>query len=113
MKKIYFTTIEKNVIDNFGVSRLALMHDAVRITSDDFDALRSYAASCDGIIREVENPSVEYLLRNGHRFSAYKVFRDKHPDMNFAAVKVAIDRIEEKMEKRKNTAGDSEEAPEA
>ena len=100
MERIYFATIDNDVIDNFAVCHLALMHDAVRIPHDDFDTLRSYTASCDGIIREIENPSVEHLLRNKHRFSAIKVYRDKHPNMSLLAVRNAVNRIEEKMKKR-------------
>lgn len=102
MEKIYFATIDNDVIDNFAVSRLALMHDAVRIRHDDVDTLRSYVTVCDGIIREIKNPSIEYLLRNGHKVSAIKVYRDKHPNKSLLDIRNAINRIEEKMKNRES-----------
>jgi hypothetical protein len=110
-KKIYFTTTTGNVINNFGIARLAMLHDGEYIKSDDYDRLREYAETCKGIIKEIENPSVEHLLRCGYRASAINVYKDKHPELSFIAVRNAIDRIEYKMKNRaKNTDNmDSEE----
>jgi hypothetical protein len=100
-KKIYFTTINGNVINNFGLARLAMLRDGEYITSNDYDRLREYAETCKGIIKEIENPSVEHLLRCGYRSSAINVYKDKHPELSYMAVRNAIDRIEYKMKNRK------------
>ena len=118
MNKIYFVTINGNVINNDGIARLAMLHDGEPIMSNDYYRVRKYAETCKGIVKEIKNPSVEYLLRRGYRASAIGVYRDKHPELSFVAVKKAINRIEEKMEKRekmekcKNTTGNSEETSE-
>lgn len=99
-KKIYFTTINGNVINNFGLARLAMLRDGELIASNDYDRLREYAETCKGIIKEIENPSVEHLLRCGYRASAINVYKDKHPELSYMAVRNAIDRIEYKMKNR-------------
>lgn len=100
-KKIYFTTINGNVINNFGLARLAMLRDGELIASNDYDRLREYAETCKGVIKEIENPSVEHLLRCGYRSSAINVYKDKHPELSYMAVRNAIDRIEYKMKNRK------------
>lgn len=93
---IYFGTTNGRLIDNFDVAKAAFIVEGKRIEYSDHDAIRQYAASCKGIKKEIENPSVKYLVKRGFKFQAIKVYKQSHPEMSLGEVKEIIEKIAQK-----------------
>ena len=65
-----------------------------------FDDVRKYAATCKGIIKEI-NPSIKVCLRNGDRVTAIKLYYLRHPGIGLKEAKDAVDMIEARMKIRR------------
>lgn len=100
--KIYFTTYDGALLDNNYIAYLGALKDGKSVDAEDFDYIREIAASFKGIKKEVKNPSVNYLLKTGRKYSALRLFRDRYPDLSFTQAKEAIDRMESSMRKKAN-----------
>lgn len=100
--KIYFTTFDGALLDNHYIARLGSLKDGKSVDAEDFNYIREIAASFKGIKKEVKNPSVNYLLKIGRKYSALRLFRDRYPDLSLAQAKEAIDRMEASMRKKVN-----------
>lgn len=108
MNKIYFKTANGNLADNYDLVKAAWITTGERISIDDVDSIKKFAETCKGVGDEIENPSVNYLLKRGFKTQAIKVYRDRHPDLSMKAVFGAIN----KMEKKINSAKDEDVAEE-
>lgn len=93
MTKIYFSTIGGKLIDQYAVTQTAFLKDGIRIGLEDYDDIRAYAAQCAGIRKEVENPSVKYLIRRRCWKQAVNLYHDKHPELSFAQARDAVEKI--------------------
>ena len=100
--KIYFTTFDGALFDNNYIARLGALKDGKPVDAEDLDYIREIAASFKGIKKEVKNPSVNYLLKIGRKYTALKLFRDRHPELSLIQAKEAIDRMEASMRKKVN-----------
>jgi ribosomal protein L7/L12 len=98
--KIYFTTFDGALLDNNYIARLGALKDGKAVDAEDLDYIREIAASFKGIKKEVKNPSVNYLLKIGRKYTALKLFRDRHPELSLTQAKEAIDRMEASMRKK-------------
>lgn len=59
--------------------------------------IREFAASCKGILKEV-NPSIKVCLKNNDKLKAVMIYRDRHPGMSLKEAKFIIDDMEKKIE---------------
>lgn len=98
--KIYFATFDGALLDNHYIARLGALKDGKLVDAEDLGYIREIAASFKGIKKEVQNPSVNYLLKIGRKYSALRLFRDRHPELSLVQAKEAIDRMESSMRKK-------------
>ncbi len=98
-KEIYFTTTSGKLVNNYDIAKVAIINgDAV--DKCNFDDIRKYAATCKGVIKEI-NPSIKVCLENGDRITAIKLYYIRHPGIGLKEAKDAIDMIEAKMKVRR------------
>ena len=95
--RIYFATIDNTIVDNYDISQALMIVDGVKISADNFKAIRKYAAQTEGIITEIEEPSIEMFLKCGHKIRAIKLYYDQHPDVSLKKAKDIIDEMEQKI----------------
>ena len=100
--KIYFATFDGMLLDNHYIARLGTLKDGKPVDAEDLDYVREIAASFKGIKKEVKNPSVNYLIKTGRKYTAIRLFRDRHPKLSIKQAKEAIDRMEASMKKETN-----------
>lgn len=96
-KRIYFAVTNGSLIDNYEIARMALVVSGKHIRHDDFESIREYAAYCNGIKKELHNPSVKYLVKHGFKVQAVKIYYEHHPELGLRGSKEVIDKIEEKI----------------
>jgi len=90
-KYLWFATTDGDLMDDYQIRRIArIVHDVV-IPSDDHDAIRAYAKTCKGITHEVKHPSVDYLLKHGHKVTAMRIYRNTHPDVTLLEARQYIE----------------------
>lgn len=92
--RIYFSVSNGSMVDNYEIARAAMLVDGKYIRHDDFKTIRDYAASCDGIIKELNRPSINYLVEHGYKVQAVKLYYDRHSGMTLKECKEVIDKIE-------------------
>ena len=109
MNKIYFATKDGGIIDQYDLAKAALIVAGKKIDCEDLDAVRRFALACAGVVREVENPSVKYLVANGFKVKAVSLWRDKHPGSTLKEAYIAVNRMEKTMT-RMYRKGDKKEA---
>lgn len=93
MEYIYFKTVDDDIVDNYELVRIAKIVDDLDIGVNDFEKVRKFAQWCDGIVEEI-NPSVKYLVKNGKKFTAIKVYHRRHPDMSLPECRREVEKIE-------------------
>lgn len=95
---IYFAANDGKLITNHELAKMAFVVNGVSIKANDLDAIRKFATSCRGILKEV-NPSVKVCLKNGEKVKAVMIYRDRHPGMSLKEAKSIIDVMEKRMDK--------------
>lgn len=98
-KEIYFTTTSGKLVNNYDIAKAAIIN-GITIDEHNFDDVRKYAATCKGIIKEI-NPSIKVCLRNGDRITAIKLYYLRHPGIALKDARNAINEMEEKMKARR------------
>lgn len=98
-KEIYFTTTSGKLVNNYDIAKVAIINGDT-VDEYNFDDVRKYAATCKGIIKEI-NPSIKVCLRNGDRVTAIKLYYLRHPGIALKDARNAIDMIEAKMKVRR------------
>lgn len=93
-KEIYFTTTSGKLVNNYDIAKAAIINGDT-VDGCNFDDVRKYAATCKGIIKEI-NPSIKVCLRNGDRVTAIKLYYLRHPGIALKDAKNAINEMEEK-----------------
>lgn len=96
-KRIYFAVTNGSLIDNYEIARMALVVSGKYIRHDDFESIREYTTHCNGIKKELHNPSVKYLVKHGFKVQAVKIYYDRHPELGLKGSKEIIDKMEEEM----------------
>lgn len=94
---IYFAANDGKLVTNYELAKMAFVVNGVFIKADNLDMIREFAASCKGILKEV-NPSVKVCLKNGDKVKAVMIYRDRHPGMSLKEAKSIIDDMEKKMD---------------
>lgn len=94
-KEIYFTTTSGKLVNNYDIAKTAIINGDT-VGEYNFDDVRKYAATCKGIIKEI-NPSIKVCLRNGDRITAIKLYYFRHRGIELKDARNAIDKMEEKM----------------
>lgn len=95
-KYIYFMGTDKRVYTNVDIAQIAFLKDDYNIYFDDFDSIRSYALSCQGIVKEIISPSIKLLIENNHKVDAIGLYYDTNHVTLFEA-KEKVDAIERQM----------------
>ena len=98
-KEIYFTTTSGKLVNNYDIAKAAIINGDT-VDGYNFDDVRKYAATCKGIIKEI-NPSIKVCLRNGDRVTAIKLYYLRHPGIGLKEAKDAVDMIEARMKIRR------------
>ena len=107
MKKIYFKTIDDTLIDNYKLAEIFRIICGKAIDPDDWLFIRTFAAKCDGIVKEIKKPSVRYLLKRGQKYRAIALYHDLHPDCTLAKAREIVEEMEKEMkEEKKFKVGD-------
>ena len=99
VKEIYFTTTSGKLVNNYDIAKVAIINGDT-IDEYNVDDIRKYAATCKGIIKEI-NPSIKVCLRNGNRVTAIKLYYLRHPGIALKDARNAINEMEEKMKARR------------
>lgn len=94
-KEIYFTTTSGKLVNNYDIAKAAIINGDT-VDECNFGDVRKYAATCKGIIKEI-NPSINVCLRNGDRVTAIKLYYLRHPGIGLKDARNAIDEMEERM----------------
>lgn len=94
-KEIYFTTTSGKLVNNYDIAKVAIINGDT-VDGYNFDDVRKYAATCKGIIKEI-NPSIKVCLQNGDRSPAIKLYYLRHHGIALEDARDAIDEMEEKM----------------
>ena len=100
MNRIYFALVNGSLIDNYDIARMALAVEGKKLYFTDLDAVREFASTCKGIKKEIEYPSVKYLLKRGAKWQAIQVYHERHPEISISKCREIIDSILEKSKKR-------------
>lgn len=99
-KEIYFTTTSGKIVNNYDIAKVAIINGDT-VDGCNFDDVRKYAATCKGIIKEI-NPSIKVCLQNGDRITAIKLYYLRHSGISLKEAKDVIDMIEAKMKVRRD-----------
>lgn len=99
MKKIYFATFDGGIVDNYDIAKAALIVGSETFDPEDLDSVRKYVTICAGVIKELENPSVKYLVANGHKVKAVMLYRDKHPGCTLKQAYMAVNNMAKKLKR--------------
>lgn len=94
-KEIYFTTTSGKLVNNHDIANAAIINGDT-IDEYSFDDVRKYAATCKGIIKEI-NPSIRVCLQNNDRITAIKLYYLRHPGIALKDARNAINEMEDKM----------------
>lgn len=113
MKKIYFGTIDNNIVDNYKLAEMAKVVHGVEIDAKDHKTIRTFAEGCAGLTGEIKHPSTKALLRHGHKFDAVKLYRDRHPDLSWKEAKELTDIFEKTLIEEDAKKNGTKEASEA
>lgn len=100
MENIYFTTTNGKLVNNYDIAKAAIINGDC-IDDNNFEEVRKYASTCNGIVREIK-PSIKKCLQNGEKVTAVKLYYIRHPGIGLKEAKEAVDIMEAKM-KSKNT----------
>lgn len=97
IKKIYFATKDGGIIDSYDLAKASLIIAGEGLDCENLDAVRRFALACAGIVREVDNPSVKYLVANGFKTKAVMLWHDKHPGTTLKEAYAAVNRMERNL----------------
>lgn len=112
MKKIYFGTIDNNIVDNYKLAEMAKVVHGVEIDAKDRYNIRTFAEGCAGLTGEIKHPSTKVLLKHGHKFDAVKLYRDRHPNLSWKEAKELTDIFEKTLIEADTEKNRTEEASE-
>ena len=112
MKKIYFGTIDNNIVDNYKLAEMAKVVHGVEINAKDHETIRTFAEGCAGLTGEIKYPSTKMLLKHGHKFDAVKLYRDRHPNLSWEEAKESTNEFERMMKLEEDAKNGAEEPSE-
>lgn len=99
MNEIYFGTTDGDLLDGYDIAKIAYVTTGEKISLGDFEHMREFSKTCKGITKEIKNPSVKKLIKNGHKIKAVKIYYKKHSGISLKEAKEIVDSIEENMNK--------------
>ena len=76
MGKLYFET-KTRILDSYDIQKIAEAMTGYQLKDTD-EAIRTFANTCPGIIREIKNPTVEDFLNKKETVKAIVLYRDIH-----------------------------------
>lgn len=94
---IYFSANDGTLFTNRDLAKMYFAINGIHIKHDDLETIRKFAASCKGILKEV-NPSIKICLKNGEKVKAVKIYYDRHPGISLKEAKSIIDDMEKNMD---------------
>lgn len=94
-KEIYFTTTSGKLVNNYDIAKVAIINGDT-VDECNFDDVRKYAATCKGIIKEI-NPSIKVCLQNGDRITAIKLYYLRHHGITLKDARNAINEMEDNI----------------
>lgn len=92
-KTLYFARADSNIAFSYDIIQAHYLMTGQEIKFDDHEAIRNAAASMSGILRELEHPSVKFLVEHGHTIPAIRVYRDIH-NCTLAEAKAVVDAMD-------------------
>jgi hypothetical protein len=75
-KTLYFARADNNIAFSYDIIQAHYLMTSQEIKFDDHEAIRNAAASMSGILRELERPSVKFLVKHGHTVPAIRVYHE-------------------------------------
>lgn len=99
MKTIYFGLKNGDVIDQFELDKTYYFVTGKHLDLEDEVELKTFAATCKGVTKRVEYPSVIHLIKNNWMYSATKIYfeRNRGKGMTFDEAKIACDKLRQEM----------------
>lgn len=82
MNNIYFGTVDGKLVDNYDIAKAAMIAYGEELDPNDHAAIRLRSAGMTGIRKEIENPSVHYLIKRKCLYMAAKIYREKNPEVS-------------------------------
>lgn len=76
MSNLYFET-KHHILTEYDIHKIAEAMTGNELCDTD-KAVRKFARSCPGIIKEITEPTVEYFLSKKETVKAIKLYRDIH-----------------------------------
>lgn len=99
MDKLWFVGVNGDYYDNYNINKASEITTGFTLKSD--DEIREFASKCSGIEGEVENISVEQLLKAGYKISAvrlcYEIGTFSNKDFTLTDAKRVVDELEKKL----------------
>lgn len=99
---IYFGTLDGDLVTNFELARIAKIVDGREIDYNDLLSIKAYADICRGIVGEVENPSVKFLIRHGHKVKAVQIYHRQNPEVSLTECKKIVDDMADELISERN-----------
>ena len=98
-KNLYFALTDNDIAFSNDIIKVHYFMTGTKIDLDDHDAIRRAASTMSAVVRELEHPSVEFLVKHGHIVPAIRLYRDLN-DCMLTEAKAAVDKIVAELEKR-------------
>ena len=93
MEYIYFVTYDGDLIDNHDIARMARIIEGKKINFNDFDKIREFAKFYKGIEKEIKEPSLKWLVANGHKMKAARIRYRQYPEEGIEAAIKFVDNL--------------------
>lgn len=97
-KTLYFARKDNDIAFSYDIIQAHYLMTGSKLESDDYDGIRNTAASMSGIVRELERPSVKFLVKHGRTVPAIRVYRDLN-GCTLHEARDAVDKIVESLKK--------------
>ena len=98
MEHLYFATKDNDIVTNDDIARIMFLVNGRIADPDDYVEIRGFANRMKGLVKELEHPSVKFLIEHGRKITAVKVYSYIH-DCTLREAHDAVERIAEKIER--------------
>jgi hypothetical protein len=94
---LYFARTDDDIAFSNDVAQAHYLIIGKKIDPTNNEEIRRLACHMDGLKGELDNPSVEYLVKHGHVVSAVRLYRELH-DCTLREAHDAVQKIVESLQ---------------
>lgn len=101
--KAYFELKNGEFVDSDCLAKVIYicMGEEIPSCAEKLNVIRDVLPLLLGVKREIKKLSVEYLLKNGQKTAAIKLYRDQHPDCSLRHAYDTVCQMENYLKKEK------------